>query len=81
MLYRLDEVMAIWEQVSAPVLHVEARDSETLRHIAHKQGIGEFKERFRAFRDFREAVIDDAGHMLHHDQPAAVAELVESFCR
>ncbi len=60
MLYRLDEVMAIWEQVSAPVLHVEARDSETLRNIAHKQAIDEFKERFRAFRDFREAVVDDA---------------------
>jgi pimeloyl-ACP methyl ester carboxylesterase len=80
-LYRLDEVMAIWAQVNAPVLHVEARDSETLRHIAHKQTLEEFRERFRAFRDFREAVIDDAGHMLHHDQPAAVATLIESFIR
>ncbi|CAM3038529.1 alpha/beta fold hydrolase [Cupriavidus taiwanensis] len=80
MLYRLDEVMAVWQQVTAPVLHVEARDSETLRHIAHKQSIDEFKQRFQAFRDFREAVVEEAGHMLHHDQPAAVAELVESFC-
>jgi pimeloyl-ACP methyl ester carboxylesterase len=79
-LYRLEEIMAIWAQVSAPVLHVEARDSETLRHIANKQTLEEFRERFRAFRDFREAVIDDAGHMLHHDQPAAVAVLIESFC-
>ncbi len=79
MLYRLDEIMAIWAQVSAPVLHVEARDSETLRHIAHKQSIEDFKQRFSAFPDFREAIVDDAGHMLHHDQPQVVARLIEAF--
>ena len=71
--------MAIWAQVSAPVLHVEARDSETLRRIAHKQTLEEFRQRFRAFRDFREAVIDDAGHMLHHDQPCALAGHLAAF--
>jgi len=25
--------------------------------------------------------IDDAGHMLHHDQPAAVAKAMEDFLR
>lgn len=78
-LYRIDEIMAIWAKVTAPVLHVEARDSATLKHIAHKQDIAEFRERFRAFPDFREVIVDDAGHMLHHDQPEAVARLIESF--
>ncbi|MGO4328365.1 alpha/beta fold hydrolase [Cupriavidus sp. 2TAF22] len=79
-LYRLDEVMAIWAEVTAPVLHVEARDSQTLRHIARHQPLDEFRQRFRAFRDFREEIVDAAGHMLHHDQPRVVAALVESFC-
>ncbi|MDF3838632.1 alpha/beta hydrolase [Cupriavidus basilensis] len=79
-LYRLDEVMAIWAEATAPVLHVEARDSATLGHIARQQPLDEFKQRFRAFRDFREAIVDDAGHMLHHDQPKVVAGLVEAFC-
>ncbi|MCP3024955.1 alpha/beta fold hydrolase [Cupriavidus basilensis] len=79
-LYRLDEVMAIWAQATAPVLHVEARNSQTLSHIAKDQPLAEFKQRFKAFRDFREAIVDDAGHMLHHDQPRVVAGLVESFC-
>jgi len=26
------------------------------------------------------AQVQDAGHMLHHDQPAAVAQLIEDFC-
>jgi pimeloyl-ACP methyl ester carboxylesterase len=25
------------------------------------------------------AVIQDAGHMLHHDQPQTLAELIEKF--
>ncbi|HEX6829000.1 MAG TPA: alpha/beta hydrolase, partial [Burkholderiales bacterium] len=32
-----------------------------------------------AFRDLREAVIPDAGHMLHHDQPEALARVLEPF--
>lgn len=78
-LYRIDEVMAIWSKVTAPVLHVEGRDSTTLARLAHKEPIAEFRERFRAFQDFREVVIDDAGHMLHHDQPEQVARLIEDF--
>jgi pimeloyl-ACP methyl ester carboxylesterase len=30
-------------------------------------------------RDARLAVIADAGHMLHHDQPEAAAAAIESF--
>lgn len=78
-LYRIDEIMAIWAQVTAPVLHVEGRDSPTLARLAHKEPIAEFRERFRAFRDFREVTVDDAGHMIHHDQPEAVARLTEAF--
>lgn len=79
-LYRVDEVMAVWAEVTAPVLHVEARDSETLKMIVHKEPMAEFRKRFTAFRDFREVLVDDAGHMLHHDQPETVARLIEEFC-
>ncbi len=27
----------------------------------------------------RTAVVQDAGHMLHHDQPGQVAQLIEAF--
>jgi len=32
-----------------------------------------------AFRDCRLVTIADAGHMLHHDQPEAVARAIEAF--
>ncbi|CAG4886179.1 alpha/beta fold hydrolase [Paraburkholderia gardini] len=78
--YRLDEVMAVWRNVRAKVLHVEAAGSPTLAAIAGETPLGEFKARFRAFPDWREKIIDDAGHMVHHDQPEQVAALIEGFC-
>ncbi|NMV36832.1 alpha/beta fold hydrolase [Ralstonia insidiosa] len=79
-LYRLDEVMEVWRRVTAPVLHIEAVDSPTLKAIAGEMPLPEFKARFAAFPDFREVLIADAGHMLHHDQPEQVAALIEEFC-
>ncbi len=82
LLYRLDEVMAVWSQVRAKVLHVEALASQTLtmyrRRICLR--VDEFKTRFSAFPDWREAMVGDAGHMLHHDQPEQVAALIADFC-
>ncbi|MBN3726857.1 alpha/beta fold hydrolase [Burkholderia sp. Ac-20379] len=80
LLYRLDEVMAVWSKVRAKVLHIEAVDSPTLRFLAGTIPLGEFKARFAAFPDWREKTIEDAGHMVHHDQPEQVAALIEAFC-
>lgn len=73
--------MEIWRRVAAPVLHVEAVDSPTLIALAGDVPLPEFRSRFAAFPDLREARITDAGHMLHHDQPEQVAALVEAFCK
>ena len=78
--YKLDETMAIWAQTTAPVLHVEGAASDSLARLAGGQPRANFKARFGAFIDWRETLIDDAGHMLHHDQPEQVAALIESFC-
>jgi pimeloyl-ACP methyl ester carboxylesterase len=80
LLYRLDEVMAIWANVSAKVLHVEAVASPTLAMLAGTIPLAEYKARFQAFRDWRERLIEEAGHMLHHDQPERIAALIEAFC-
>ena len=79
LLYRYEEVRACWANVSAPVLWVEADESDTLRRM--KLDPAEQAERRSAFRDLRHAAVRGAGHMLHHDQPEAVARLVEDFLR
>jgi pimeloyl-ACP methyl ester carboxylesterase len=80
LLYRLDEVTAVWSQVRARVLHVEAAHSSTLASIAGDVPLDEFKARFAAFPDWREEIVENAGHMLHHDQPERVAALIAQFC-
>jgi pimeloyl-ACP methyl ester carboxylesterase len=80
LLYRVDEVMAVWSKVRAKVLHVEAAHSPTLASIAGDVPLAEFKARFSAFPDWREEIVEGAGHMLHHDQPERIAALIAEFC-
>ena len=78
-LWRYEEARACWQQVSAPVLWVDAAQSDTLQRIGLS---GEqHAQRRAAFRDLRYETVADAGHMLHHDQPEAVARLIEAFLR
>ena len=76
-LYRYEEARACWSQVSAPVLWVDAAESETLKRIG--LSAEQYAERRAAFGDLRHATVRAAGHMLHHDQPEEVARLVEEF--
>jgi len=76
-LYRYEEVRACWQQVTAPVLWVDAAGSDTLKRIG--LDAAQHAERRAAFRNLRYETVQDAGHMLHHDQPEAVARLIESF--
>ena len=76
-LYRYEEVRACWQAVSAPVLWVEGAESETLKRV--KLTPQDVAERRAAFREVRYALVPEAGHMMHHDQPQAVARLLEDF--
>ncbi len=76
-LYRLDEARACWERVTAPVLWVDAAESETRKRM--KLTAEELAERRAAFKDVSYRTVAEAGHMLHHDQPEQVARLIEDF--
>jgi len=76
-LYRFEEVRACWQQVAAPVLWVDAAGSDTLKRLG--LDAAQHAERRAAFRNLTYVTVQDAGHMLHHDQPEAVARLIEGF--
>jgi len=80
--HRLAEAQACWACIEAPVLHVVARQSDVAPWIKDSQGeISEvrLRERFGTQRDWTFVFVDAAGHMLHQDQPASVARIVEAF--
>lgn len=75
-LYRADEVDACWRAITAPVLWVDS--SEPNKWHAFMQ-TDAYKARVAGVPNLTRTVLPDTGHMLHHDQPAALARLVRDF--
>jgi pimeloyl-ACP methyl ester carboxylesterase len=76
-LFRIDEAIACWRRVTAPVLLVSGSLSEIPGRM--KDTPEQLAERKGAFRHRREIELEDAGHMMHHDQPERLARLIEDF--
>jgi len=75
-LYNIDEAKACWEAITAPTLVVAANQSEMLTKWITED---DYRDRLRHFHHLSEARIDDAGHMMQHDQPEQLARLIEDF--
>jgi pimeloyl-ACP methyl ester carboxylesterase len=78
-LYRVEEALALYAAITAPLLHIEASEDSLGGWWKDRYTLAEFHERLRHVRDYRCATVQDAGHMLHHDQPQVVATLLEEF--
>ena len=78
-LYRVDEVLEIYQSISAPTLAVQASDDSLAQWWQGKYTLAEYHERLHCVPDVRSEVVQDAGHMLHHDQPGQLAALIEAF--
>ena len=78
-LYRLDEAMELYKNITAPVLAVEASDDSLSQWWKGRYTLDEYHQRLTHVRNCRTAVVHDAAHMLHHDQLAQVARLIEEF--
>lgn len=76
-LYRIEEAMACWRKVTAPVLWVGAADSFVIKGFANKPE--EYDKRKACFARLTEHIVENAGHMVHHDQPEILARLIEGF--
>lgn len=78
-LFRVDEVLELYKAIRAPLLAVEASDDSLGQWWQGRYTLAEYHERLKSVSDMRLGCIEDAGHMLHHDQPTAVARLIEDF--
>ena len=78
-LYRVDETLEIFRRIAAPTLCVEAVESSMAQWWKDTYTLEEFHQRLQAVPRLEVAQIANAGHMLHHDQPAEVAALIERF--
>ncbi|WP_281810731.1 alpha/beta hydrolase [Limnohabitans sp. MORI2] len=78
-LFKIDETQAIYERITAPTLCVVADSDSMSQWWKDNYTLHEFKQRIAAVPHLTHAVIEDAGHMLHHDQPEKLARLIEEF--
>ena len=78
-LYQADEVLALYQRLSMPVLAVEASDNSLDLWWKGKFTLAQYHERIKSVPNVEIALINDAGHMMHHDQPEVLAVLIERF--
>jgi len=79
LLYQRDEVLACWKLITAPVMWVEGDQTDIGKWWGQRYSKAEFHERFATVARRETHVLSPAGHMLHHDQPEALARLIEAF--
>ena len=76
-LFRIDEAIACWARVTAPVLLVTGKQSHIPPRM--KDSPAQLAERTGAFSRRLELELEDCGHMMHHDQPERLAAAIEDF--
>ena len=76
-LYRIEEVMACWRAMTAPVMLVTADEGYVMQRFG--QHAEELQRRMDCFVHGHITRIDDCGHNVQHDRPEKLAELIESF--
>ncbi|MBI5927355.1 MAG: alpha/beta hydrolase [Aquabacterium sp.] len=80
-LYRVEEVCAFLQRIACPVLFVEGTETLYFMLFNGKFSRDEFLDRVKLVPDFRLESIQNAGHMLHHDQPEELAVHIANFLK
>ncbi len=78
-LYRVPEVLETWKLISAPMLWAEGDLTDVSKWWGTRYPRSEFLERLAVVPQVQQVVLSPCGHMLHHDQPEALAGHLSAF--
>jgi len=78
-LYQRAEVLECWKRIQAPLLWVEGDRTDVSKFWGTAYPRADFDARIALVPNRRQIVLAPAGHMLHHDQPEALASHLETF--
>lgn len=79
LLYRAEEVLACWRLITAPLLWVEGDLTDTSKWWGTLYPREEFEARLGVVPQVERQVLSPSGHMVHHDQPEALAARLQQF--
>ncbi|NYT59279.1 alpha/beta hydrolase [Alcaligenaceae bacterium] len=77
-LYRNDEILAAWAAINAPILLIEG-DQAAQNLWKEDRDAQDFEARVSVLKSLDRLKISSCGHMVHLDQPGALAQAVERF--
>jgi pimeloyl-ACP methyl ester carboxylesterase len=78
-LYEVPQVLETWKLISAPLLWVEGNLTDVTKWWGTRYTKEEFHQRLAAVPRVQRATLSPCGHMLHHDQPQALAQHLKDF--
>ncbi len=78
-LYQKDEVLETWKLITAPVLWVEGDLTDVEKWWGHRYPRADFEARLAVVPKLERHLLSPCGHMLHHDQPEALATRMLAF--
>jgi len=79
LLYRVEEVLACWRGITAPLLWIEGDETDTSQWWGHRYPRSDFEARLAVVASVERHLLSPCGHMLHHDQPEALAGHLQRF--
>jgi len=79
MLYQAPEVLETWKRITAPLLWVDGDRTDLAKWWGSRYTREQFEARLAVVPNVQHQRLSPAGHMLHHDQPEALARAVAAF--
>jgi pimeloyl-ACP methyl ester carboxylesterase len=78
-LYQKAEVLECWKLITAPLLWVEGDRTDVSKYWGTSYPRADFDARLALVAKVQRKTLASAGHMLHHDQPEALAHCLQAF--
>jgi pimeloyl-ACP methyl ester carboxylesterase len=78
-LYQVDQILETWKLITAPLLWAEGDQTDVAKWWGTRYTKGEFHQRLAVVPQVQKVLLSPCGHMLHHDQPAALAQHLRAF--
>ena len=78
-LYQKAEVLECWRHIAAPMLWVEGDRTDLTKWWGNRYPRADFEARLAVVPQVERHLLSPAGHMLHHDQPEALAQRLDVF--
>jgi pimeloyl-ACP methyl ester carboxylesterase len=78
-LHHVEDTLEVWKRIAAPLLWVEGDLTDLEKWWGRRYTREEFHRRLQVVASVEKRLLTDAGHMLHHDQPEALARELDRF--